>query len=294
MSLQNIDRIKRESKAERARKEQVRREATLAERAKRRAQSNGSLTDEEAMDAFIDANVSERKPDGLVRRLAANDLPAKARERLNGQANPVPVSIPQRQDVVEEIAPTHVSVGRNKAKEEKQIKAVTLAERLHKDGIIDDDQLAAAGRLRNKYMLEMGHSEGVSSYGDSRSDGMPWAKADKRAEAILSRNRSNLRELAELLFSMAGNHDEEDNKIFDRELATFVVRSVIETTDAIALRTEVGRTRTGYSGEKQLSAAGGAILGECYHRGAAHIRRVKSEQWRANSWRVVEATAAAK
>ena len=125
MSMHDIDGIKRESKAERARKEQARRQSTQHARAERRTASNGSLTDQEAFDAFADANVSERNPNGLLRRLAANDLPNKARARLKEHANPAPVQIPKRQEI--DLENTHAGAGVDRTKEQRP-RAQTRAE----------------------------------------------------------------------------------------------------------------------------------------------------------------------
>jgi hypothetical protein len=211
---------------------------------------------------------------------------ARAKERLRKQANPEPVNIPSRRTILE--VNTHVGAGTDRTKERRKV-MLTTAERMYYLGkSLSYDEFAAAGILRNKYLTQLGeNSEGVASYGDAGSRTEPWGKGDAKAHAILRRNRTKLRELADLMWSIAGHYNEEGDKVFDKELLTLVVRSVIETTDAVT-QEEVARARTNYKGEKQTQAAGGAILKECYRRAAAHLRFIKVQEWRDSRWRVVE------
>jgi hypothetical protein len=230
----------------------------------------GTPEDEQAFDAFVYAGFAEQ-----IHRLAKGYSKAEfAKARLWEQANPRPISAPERRVVAEE--DTHVGAGKDKTSA-KRIRAHTTAEQMHKTGTITFEEWQAAGALRTKYILEVASSEGVSSYGDQGGSRTPWLKGDAKAASIL-RNRTNTRELADMLFAMVGSYDEEGNKIFDPEMAALLVRSVVETVDAVTL-TDIGRARTHYTGEKQTSAAGGAILKECYRRGAAHLRYLKALQW---------------
>ena len=210
---------------------------------------------------------------------------AEAKERLRKQANPAPVKTPERRTIIE--VNTQVGAGVDRTRE-LQTRALTTAEKMYHNGRITYEEWQLAGVLRNKYLGEVGsNSEGVGSYGDPKGSGSPWRKADAKAQAILKRNRTSTRELADLLWAMTGHHDEEGNKIYDRELATFVVRGCIETVDAITL-SQIGKARTLLTGEKQVSAAGNAIFKECLRRGAAHMRFIRASEWRDSRWRVVD------
>jgi hypothetical protein len=113
-------------------------------------------------------------------------------------------------------------------------------------------------------------SEGVSPYGLSPGRADPttkaarkgrvltglevdWRKGDAKlaAEHLRRHNRSELREAAELLYAMAGIETEAGRRVYNPELAVFVVRAV--TGNDITL-TEVGMALTHYTGEKQASA----------------------------------------
>ncbi|HEY7578675.1 MAG TPA: hypothetical protein VH855_13860, partial [Acetobacteraceae bacterium] len=130
-------------------------------------------------------------------------------------------------------------------------------------------------------------SEGVSGYDEPHVSAAPWAKGDRRAEAIIRNGGSN-KALAELIFAMAGLENREGKRIFDPELATLVIRACIETTDGVTLAA-IGKARTEYNGEKQQQAAGSAVLSEALRRGAMHLRYAGAKEWRdATSWRIVD------
>ena len=210
---------------------------------------------------------------------------AEAKERLRKQANPQPVQIPDRRTVIE--VDGHVGAGTDRTKE-PQRRSLTTAEKMYHNGSITYEEWQAAGVLRNKYLAEIGsNSEGVSSYGDPRGSGAPWQKADTKAQAILRRNRTTTRELADLMWACTGHHDAEGNKVYDHELAVLLIRSVVEVTDTITL-TFIGKQRTLYAGVKNTQAAGGAILKELYRKGAAHLRFTRTQEWRDSRWRVLD------
>jgi hypothetical protein len=159
------------------------------------------------------------------------------------------------------------------------MRALTLVERLHRADSIYSEEHSTAVELRNLVVSELGGSEGVSSYGDGTPCD-PWGKADRRAVSILSRNRSNTQRLAALLYAMAGVENDEGKRVYDRELATLVIRACVETTNGVTLA-DVGRARSQYAyGSKQQSAAGVVAIRECLRRGAIHLRHVKAEEWR--------------
>ena len=226
-------------------------------------------------------------PTVAMERVDGKEAAARAKARLQEEANPKPVATPDRREIAEEL--THIGAGTDRTKE-KRLRALTTVERMYNAGGLAWEEYAAGGVLRNLFVNELGGSEGVSSYGDGLACD-PWGKADRRAVSILSRNRSNTMRLAGLLFSMAGLEDEEGNRVYDPELAALVIRACIETTDSVTL-TQIGAKRTEYSGQKQQPAAGGAILREALRRGAMHLRYVKAHEWRdATSWRVIDNSA---
>jgi hypothetical protein len=171
---------------------------------------------------------------------------------------------------------------------EPRTRALTTAEKAYNAGSLTWEEYAAAGVLRNRFIAQLGGSEGIAAYGEPRGSGSPWTKADRKAVAVLARSRTSTRELAHLLFAMVGVVDEQGVKVFDPQLAELLLRAVTETVDSVRLG-DIGAQRTEYGGEKQRQAAGGAILRECLRRGAAHLSYIRAQQWRdATSWRVMD------
>ena len=185
---------------------------------------------------------------------------------------------------------TDVGAGQSK---EKQTRVLSLAESMHRLGKITYDEWQAAEALRKKVMRLIPGSEGVSSYGLNPGRADPTTKAARKGRALTGyeinwrtgdaklgerRNRTDLREAADLLFAMVGVCNEEGRKVFDRELATLLICSVTETSNAVTL-TEIGAARTLYTGEKQTPAAGAGALKEIYQRGAVYLGLVKGADW---------------
>jgi hypothetical protein len=199
-----------------------------------------------------------------------------------------PVAVPERREVFEETV--HVGAGADRTKQNR-LRVSTPVERMYNAGGLTWEEYAAGGVLRNRIVNELGGSEGVSSYGDGLACD-PWGKADRRAVSILSRNRSNTTRLAGLLYAMAGVEDDEGKRVYDRELATLVIRACTETVDGVTLA-EVGKARSEYAnGSKQQSAAGSTAIREALRRGAIHLRYAKAVEWRdATSWRVLDSPA---
>jgi hypothetical protein len=217
-------------------------------------------------------------------------LPAVAMEgTTKGRAKPSvePFATPQRQHVVEEN--THVGAGTNRS--ERRLRATTAVERLYHSGSITWEEYTTGGVVRNRVLTALGGSEGVGPYDLPHGSGAPWAKGDRRAEAI-SRASGNTHALGGLLYAMTGFATEDGVRVFDQELATLVIRACIETTDGVSLA-DIGKARSEYAnGSKQQLAAGAIALREALRRGAAHLRYAKAVEWRdAKSWRVVEAGA---
>ena len=159
----------------------------------RRAPANGRngaavpLTDEQAMAAYAYAAVEEAQ-------ILTGVVEAKA--RLKAQANPKPVEPPVRHDVAE-VVTSYTGAGRDRSKEPER-RALTHCERQHLKGTLTFEETQTATSLRNRFLAELGHSEGVASYGDPNASGPAWRKADRRAQAIMGRNRSNRSMLADL------------------------------------------------------------------------------------------------
>jgi hypothetical protein len=177
------------------------------------------------------------------------------------------VKIPPRREIAEE--DTHVGAGTDRAKE-KRVRAMTLVERMHRAGTLTFSQWQAAGALRNRILLEIGPSQGVSSYGANPGGSNRYTKADRRAVAIL-KNRSNLSRLADLLFSMCGMHDEEGTKVLDTKLAEKLIEACLSTVNP-PTQAELGGAFTAYAGAKQSAAAAGALIAHLLSRAAVHLR----------------------
>lgn len=252
----DIHQAKRQAEAERSRKERARREATIEDRAGRRA-----LSKQEQM-------------------------------RVSGSEEGIGLETDGHRIIAEENL--DVGAGKNKG---KRPRVLTQADLMHRLGKITQARWEAAEALRKKVMALLPPSEGVSSYGLSPGRADPATKADRKARRLTGyevnwrkgeakldadnnarRNRSELREAAEMLYAMAGVETEDGRKAYDLQLAVFLVRSVLEASPVVML-TEIGEALTAYTGEKQASAAGGAILNMLYHRGAVYLGLEKADDW---------------
>jgi hypothetical protein len=251
---------------------------------KNRARANGpdaaQLTDEQALAAFVHAGVTEP---------AVRQAVAEAKMRLRRQANPTAVETPERRDVAE-VQTQYIGAGADRSKEPEK-RALTRIERMHVDGMLSFEEFQAAGVLRNRFLNELGSSEGVGSYDPSSRPSPGWQKADRKAVKILTRNRTNRSRLSDLLFAVAGIVTEEGEKVFDQVLATWIVRATVETVDAPTLG-QIGAARTSYIAEKQRQGCGGTVIKEALRRAAAHLGYVRlpefDEAW---SWRVLTSCA---
>jgi hypothetical protein len=251
----NIHQAKRESEAERARKEQARRKATQEDRARR-----GTLSQQEQARRFGTGDDVGLETDG--HRLLAD-------ENLD------------------------VGAGRSKG---DRTRVLTHAEGMYRLGKITWDEWQAAEALRTRLLALLPRSEGVGSYGLSPGRYDPTTKAARKGLALTGcdvnwrtgdvernrqHNRSELREAADLVYAMAeGIEPESGGKVFNHKLAEFVTRSAMGTEID---QTEIGEALTHYRGEKQASAAGGAILKAAFHRGAVYLGLTKSDNW---DWRL--------
>ena len=111
-------------------------------------------------------------------------------------------------------------------------RALTLVDKLYKDGAIDVHMWAAGRELQTLVLAEWPRSEGVSSYGDQRSPSAD-AKADRAGERFSGfrirsdgtfevgkrKGRGNARHLEDAVFAVCGLHDNEGAKRSNPQLA---------------------------------------------------------------------------
>lgn len=224
--------------------------------------------------------------DDMERILVGTDRARAAKARLKAQASPTPSEAKPERYIVTENA----SVGAGKDQEERQ-RALTLAEKLYRDEIIDVGEWQAAGQLRNLHFLLVPPSEGVSSYGLSPGGGNPARKADRKAKRLtgieigvegdISRgpsraNRSDQWRYRDALFAMAGCNTDEGDPVIDPAVTRIMLRAVTDSEN-LPTQTEIGQARSLYASKKQLSAIGATFVKEHLRRLAMHFRMVKGE-----------------
>jgi hypothetical protein len=250
----DIRQAERDSEAERARKKRARQEATRKDRARRWA-----LPKHEQLRRFGTED-GDLETDG---------------HRLLAEEN--------------------MDVGAGKAEGERT-RVLTHAEGMHRLGKITWEEWQAAEELRIRVLALLPRSEGVSSYGLSPGRSDPATKAARKGLALTGlnvnwqtgdverdkqHNRSARQEAADLIYAMAeGIEPETGGKVFNHKLAEFIIRSVLGNEIDL---TEIGHALTHYKGEKQASAAGGAILKAAFHRGAVCLGLAKADDW---DWRL--------
>jgi hypothetical protein len=125
-----------------------------------------------------------------------------------------------------------------------------------------------------------GGSEGVSNYSGEHGSGAPWGKGDRKAIAVL-RNTKKVKELADLIYAMAGIPSQDGRKLIDHELAVFIVRACVQTVDGITLA-EIGKARSEYATQNRQEAAGSTVLAEALRKGAGHLGYAAAPEWRHN------------
>jgi hypothetical protein len=186
--------------------------------------------------------------------------------------------------------------GRGKTGNEPQ-RALTRVEKMYRARplpLINLDEFSAAGALRNLHFLLVPPSEGVSSYLQSTGGADPARKADRKArrltgvellqdgETIIGARRHNddaRWRYRNALVAMAGVRTDDDELIVDWEIVDLMIDAVTET-EAPPTQIQIGRERTAYSGNKQLTAAGATFIRENLHRLALHFRFAKVAQRR--------------
>jgi hypothetical protein len=185
-------------------------------------------------------------------------------------------------------------------KEEPRRRALTMAEKLHNDGVLTYEEWQAAGTFRNMHFLLKPPSEGVSSYGQNTGGADPTRKGDRKAKRITgvevhsngtysrgpSRdNKSDRWRYEDALFAMVGVHDDEGKRSLDLEAANIMIR-VCTDSEYMPTQTEIGRMRAPYIKDegkkpsKQITAIGGSFAKENLKRLARHFRMVKGAEVR--------------
>jgi hypothetical protein len=173
------------------------------------------------------------------------------------------------------LAVINASVGAGKS-EEDRIQALTLVELMYREDGRRDEQrsqrgmafehLAAADRYRENYLDAHGKSVGVQSYGQHPGGVPGWDRQGTSDQRLRARSILRAAQMA-----MYGVQDQDGRWVLDQDLANMVDSAIIETVD-IPSKTKVGAQRTPYRGEKQLGAAGYAIVLECLRRLVLHYR----------------------
>lgn len=170
-------------------------------------------------------------------------------------------------------------------------RALTLVEKLYRDGLITFDEYSAGGALRNMHFVLTPPTEGVSSYGLGTGGADPTRKGDRKAQRLTGisisakgsiergesrNNRSDRWRYQDALFAMAGVVDDEGAKVADPQVVRIMIRAVIDS-EKLPTQTEIGGQRAAYASKKQLSAIGASFIRENLRRLAMHLRMVKGE-----------------
>ncbi len=177
-------------------------------------------------------------------------------------------------------------------------RALTLAEKLYRDGVLTFEEYAAAGTFRNMHFLLRPPSEGVSSYGQGTGGADPTRKGDRKAKRITgievlqggavtrgpSRdNKSDRWRYEDAIFAMVGVHDEDGNRLIDEAAQKIMVRACTDS-EYMPTQTEIGRIRAPYIKDegkkpsKQVTAVGASFVQHCLARLAAHLKMAKWKQ----------------
>ena len=143
-------------------------------------------------------------------------------------------------------------------------RVLSLVDRLHRDGAINFDQWVAGGILRNAVMLEIGASEGVSSYGANIRAPDPNAKGDRMGRRLTGfaisldgrvlqpggkKSGTNERELDDAIFAAVGVFDQEGRRRINPKHADILLHLICDTEDMPTL-TDITARLTDYYGSK--------------------------------------------
>lgn len=144
-------------------------------------------------------------------------------------------------------------------------RVVSLIDVMHKDKQLDMELWHAGSRYRDLFLRYMGHSRGVSSYGDYIE---PSPASQRVGVTDLQMSLSDeLRAATAAAFGVSGERGE---LLVDEHLMHLVIPAIISDKKA-ATQGLIGRERTHYKAASQGSAAGGAIVAEVLHRLAIHF-----------------------
>ena len=176
-------------------------------------------------------------------------------------------------------------------------RALTLAEKLYREHVLDYDEWQAASELRQLHFLLMPPSEGVSSYGGATGRADPTRKGDRKARRLTGieiaedggvgrgpsrSNRSDQWAYRDALFALAGVHTNEGEKVIDPTAVRILIRAIIDS-ERMPTQTEIGRARATYIKDdgnkpsKQVTAIGAFFVKDRLARLAMHFRMVKGE-----------------
>lgn len=166
-------------------------------------------------------------------------------------------------------------------------RVLSLVDKLYRDQAIDVDQWLACGTLRNMLMMEMGSSEGVSSYGQNTRASNATGKADRLGQRYTGfavgpeghvsyagkrRSRANERNLEDALFAAVGVTDQSNVRKVNIQHAEILIRIVCDT-EAMPSLTEVSKELTGYyTGAKQMPPFALGTITTWLGRLALHFR----------------------
>lgn len=183
----------------------------------------------------------------------------------------------------------NTSIGPGKDNEDRW-RALTLVEKMYKDGLIDVDEYMAAGDFRNMFFLQEPPSQGVSPYGDNSGASDPTRKADRHGRRLTGysverdgtvertgspQSKRNRWAYKDAIFAMCGVHNDEGEKVIDEQLKAIMIEA-ITNSERLMTQGEIGRMRSLYGpNTKQLPAAGLTVAREALNKLARHLRYKK-------------------
>ena len=171
----------------------------------------------------------------------------------------------------------------------RQERALSLPDKLYRDGAIDVDQWLACGTLRNMIMMEIPPSEGVSSYGQRIKAAEASTKADRAGRRYTGfqvqpdgrlvypggrLNRRNHRELEDAIFAAVGVSDRFEARWVNVQHANMLIR-IVTHTESMPTLTEVSRELSGYyTGAKQMPPFALGVISTWLGRLVLHFKDV--------------------
>lgn len=166
-------------------------------------------------------------------------------------------------------------------------RALTLIDKLYREGAITPEMWLAGLDIRNMVLKEWPKSDGVSSYGDSKGSD-PAAKSDRVGKRLTGfqigpdgsllvagrrKSRTNERHLEDAIFAVAGLHDNEGNKLWDKQQAELLLR-IVTHSETMPTLTAITLELTSYYGAKSKQAPPYAlgVIVTLLGRAAQHLR----------------------